>query len=183
MYVFNHVIRQHSDPSEEGGQDEKGRWKIIPSGHPHVDYCGVPELMEGTKKEIVLPPAITKLYNTSSRFCFLGAWRPLKTLKKDPLAVADTTTVPASDYQLRARIFRSGIESGNYVMSHGSRDEQHRWYYMHEMQPNELVVFKGYDTKQDLPGWRCPHSAFVIPGTANLPPRESIESRIICFWD
>jgi hypothetical protein len=140
-------------------------------------------MMEGTKKEINLPPDISKFYDTSSRFCFLGAWRPLKTVKRDPLAVADATTVPASDFQLRVRLFQSGIESGNYVMSHGSPSEQHQWYYMYEMKPYELVVFKGYDTKQDLPGWRCPHSAFVIPGTADLPSRESIECRTICFWN
>lgn len=54
---------------------------------------------------------------------------------------------------------------------------------MHEMQANEVVVFKGYDTKRDLPGWRCPHTAFVIPGTEDLPPRESIEARAVAIWD
>lgn len=102
---------------------------------------------------------------------------------RDPLAVADAETVPDGDYKLRERLFRSGIRSGNYVMSHGSEEEQHKWYYMHEMQPNEVVVFKGYDTNQDLPGWRCPHTAFVIPGTEELPARESVEARIVCFWE
>lgn len=139
--------------------------------------------MEGTKKEIALPPNIGVFFDTSSRFSFLGTWRPLKALMKDPLAVADSMTVPDSDFQLRERLFRSGIRSGNYVMSHGSVKEQHHWYYMHEMQPHELVIFKGYDSKQDLPGWRCPHTAFKIPGTEDLPPRESIECRIVCFWD
>ncbi|PSN65222.1 hypothetical protein BS50DRAFT_527433 [Corynespora cassiicola Philippines] len=182
-HVFNHVIRQHSLPSDKGKLDDKGRWQDIPSGHPHVDYCGVPSLMEGTKNEVRVPPHIRKLFDTSSRFAFLGAWRPLKTLKKDPLAVADATTVPDSDYQLRARSFPSGIKSGNYVMSHADNEERHQWYYMSVMKPNEIVVFKGYDTNQDLPGWRCPHTAFVLPGTESLPTRESIEARIICFWE
>ncbi|TVY83763.1 Gibberellin cluster GA4 desaturase [Lachnellula suecica] len=162
VHVFNHVLRQTTD---------------APSGHPHVDYCGVPELLEGTKQEIPLPPHISKLYGTSSRFCYVNTWRPLKTLNRDPLALADATTVPDSDYQLRARKFPSGIESGNYIMSHGSDVEQHRWYYMPGMSPDDMVVFKGYDTKQDLPGWRCPHTAIVLERTEHLPPRESIECR------
>lgn len=113
----------------------------------------------------------------------MNTWRPVKTVHRDPLALADATTVPASDYQLRARKFPSGVESGNYIMSHANNEEQHQWYYMHEMSPNDLVVFKGYDTKQDLPGWRCPHTAVVLEGTESLPPRESIECRAVCFWE
>lgn len=166
--VFNHFVRQNAGD---------------PSGHPHVDYCGVPKLLEGTKEELRLPPHIVKLYDTSSRFCYVNTWRPIQTVKRDPLALADATTVPGSDYQLRARKFPSGVESGNYIMSHGSASEQHRWYYMPDMSPEDLVVFRGYDTKQDLPGWRCPHTAIVLEGTEHLPPRESIECRAVCFWE
>ncbi|ORY01748.1 hypothetical protein BCR34DRAFT_91109 [Clohesyomyces aquaticus] len=182
-HVFNHVLRQHSLPSEKGIPDARGRWQDIPSGHPHVDYCGISSLIEGTKKEISLPPEIRTRYDTCSRFAYLGVWRPLKPLVKDPLTVADATTVPDEDYQLRARVFKSGVKSGNYVMSHAKEEQQHDWYWMSDMQPNEVVVFKGYDTEQNLPGWRCPHTAFVLPGTEDLPPRESIEMRVVCFWD
>lgn len=122
------------------------------------------------------------LFDTSSRFCFLNIWRPLKTVVRDPLAVADAMTVLDEDYKLRERLFPSGIRSGNYVMSHSGKEDRHEWYYMHEMKPHEVVVFKGYDTKQDLPGWRCPHTAFALPGTEGLPARESIEARAVCFW-
>lgn len=112
--------------------------------------------------------------------------------------MADAATVPAADYRIRARQFRrTGVRSGNYVLTHGAREEgkekgkdglesgpgHHQWYYMSAMRENEMVVFKGFDTKQDLPGWRCPHTAFVVEGTEALPPRESIEVRAVCFWD
>ncbi|CAE7023807.1 hypothetical protein PTNB73_02150 [Pyrenophora teres f. teres] len=118
-HVFNHVMRAHSSPSEKGIQDSKGRWQDIPSGHPHVDYAGSDHAIEGTKLELNFPPHISRLFDTSTRFAFLGAWRPLKTVRKDPLAVCDATTVPDYDYQ-------------------GSEEE---------------------------------------------PPRESIEARIVCFWE
>lgn len=180
-YVFNHVVRAHSSPSEKGILDSRGRWQDIPSGHPHVDYAGDPDSLRGTRAELNLPPKISSLFDTSSRFAFLGIWRPLKTVRKDPLAVCDATTVLDSDYQVRLREFsRTGIKSANYVLSHR---EQHAWYYMSEMQPHEIIVFKGYDTKQDEAGWRCPHTAFVLPESEEQLPRESIEARVLCFWN
>lgn len=183
-HVFNHVIRAHSNPSARGHQDSKGRWQEIPSSHPHVDYASGEAYIDGTKRELNLPPSLASLFNTSSRFAFLGLWRPLKTIRRDPFTVCDATTVPDSDYQVRLREFsRTGIKSANYVMSHCKEEEQHAWYYFPEMQNDEMVVFKGYDTKQDLPGWRCPHTAFTLPGSEGEAPRQSVEARAVCFWE
>jgi len=73
-------------------------------------------------------------------------------------------------------------------MSHRDEEQKHQWYYMSEMQPWEIVVFKGFDTQRDSAGWRCPHTAFRLPGSEEEeeeeePPRESIEARIVCFWE
>ncbi|KAH7092263.1 hypothetical protein FB567DRAFT_516869 [Paraphoma chrysanthemicola] len=183
-HVFNHVIRAHSSPNQKGIQDAYGRWQDIPSGHPHVDYAGDPSAIAGTLQELNFPAPIAQLFSSSSRYCFLGAWRPLKMVTKDPLAVCDSTTVPDEDYQVRLREFsRTGIKSANYVLSHGAAEQKHEWWYMSEMQPDELVVFKGLDTKRDEPGWRCGHTAFRVEGTEGEEPRESIEARIVCFWD
>ena len=184
-YGFNHVMRAHSSPNEKGILDSKGRWQDIPSGHPHVDYAGSASAMAGTQIELDLPPHISALFPSSRRFAFLGAWRPLKTVRKDPLAVCDAATVPDSDYQIRQREFsRTGNKSENYVMSHGEQARQvHEWWYMSEMQPWEMVVFKGYDTERALPGWRCPHTAFRLPGSEREAPRESIETRSVAFWE
>ncbi len=182
-FVFNHVVRAHSSPSDKGKLDAHGRWQDIPAGHPHVDYCGDSAALEGTKRELSLPPHVSALFNTSSRYAYLGAWRPLTTVLKDPLAVCDATTVLDSDYRIREREFRSGVKSGNYVMCHEKGEQQHQWYYISRMAPDEIVVFKGYDTDQGKPGWRCPHTAFKLPGSDRETPRQSIEARIVCFWD
>ncbi|KAI3394641.1 hypothetical protein diail_2451 [Diaporthe ilicicola] len=184
VHVFNHCIRHCKEPVSKGELDASGRWLAAASGHPHVDYAARPEDIRGTLEELKFPADVARRFGSSSRFAFVNAWRPLKTVQRDPLAVADASTVPDSDYQIRARQFkRSGVKSGNYVMSHSSKEDQHAWYYMREMQPDELVVFRNFDTKQDVPGWRCPHTAFETPGTDGMPPRESIEIRAACFWD
>lgn len=75
------------------------------------------------------------------------------------------------------------MKSGNYVISHAQNDQQHQWHYMSEMTPDEIVIFKGYDTDQSKPGWRCPHTAINLLESDHEPPRESIEARIVCFWN
>jgi len=184
VHIFNHLIRQCNEPVSKGKPDLSGRWLGAASGHPHVDYAARPEDIRGTLEELKFPAEIARRFESSPRFAFVNAWRPIKTVQRDPLAVADASTIPDSDYQIRARQFKpSGVRSGNYVMSHTEAEDRHAWYYMHEMQPDELVVFRNYDTKRDVPGWRCPHTAFEIPGTEDLPVRESIEIRAVCFWD
>ncbi|POS74955.1 hypothetical protein DHEL01_v206651 [Diaporthe helianthi] len=184
VHIFNHCIRQCNEPVSKGKLDPSGRWIAAASGHPHVDYAARPEDIQGTLQELKFPAEVAARLGASSRFAFVNAWRPIKTVQRDPLAVADASTVPDSDYQIRARRFKpSGVRSGNYVLSHGSREDRHAWYYMHEMRPDEVVVFRNYDTKRNVPGWRCPHTAFQIPGTEDMPVRESIEIRAVCFWD
>ncbi|KAI4632561.1 uncharacterized protein J4E87_002035 [Alternaria ethzedia] len=100
VHVFNHVIRAHTSPSAKGIQDALGRWQDIPSGHPHVDYAGSASALAGTLTELSFPPHINDLFKTSTRYAFLNCWRPLKTVRRDPLAVCDANTVPDADYQI-----------------------------------------------------------------------------------
>jgi hypothetical protein len=164
-----------------------GRWQVPPSGHPHVDYSGRSQDLIGTLEELKFPPPIHDLFASARRFAMVNVWRPLALVQRDPLAVADAVTVPESDYLVRERQFKpSGVRSGNYVLAHPEHPdatEKHTWYWLSDMQPDEIVVFKQLDSVRDKPGWRCPHTAFVLPGTEGLPPRESIEVRAVCFWE
>ena len=119
-------------------------------------------------------------------------------MRRDPLAVCDASTVPESDYQVREREFsRTGNRSENYVLScgaleKGEKEEEgvgmemgkgHEWWYMSGMQPWEMVVFKGLDSKKEERGWRCPHTAFRVEGSEGEEARQSIEARVVAFWE
>lgn len=163
-----------------------GRWQVPPSGHPHVDYSGRPQDLAGTLDELKFPPPIHELFTSARRFAMVNVWRPLFLVRRDPLAVADAVSVPEGDYLVRERQFRSGVRSGNYVLAHPEHPyatERHAWYWLSDMRPDEIMVFKQLDSVRDKPGWRCPHTAFVLPETENLPSRESIEVRAVCFWE
>ncbi|KAI0127042.1 hypothetical protein BJ170DRAFT_724752 [Xylariales sp. AK1849] len=82
-------------------------------------------------------------------------WRPIKTVKRDALAVLDTRS--ATREQLVSASFDRGdgyMVSMDWLQSGlGSEDadEQlgHKWYYLHEQQPDEVVLFKIYDSDQN----------------------------------
>lgn len=56
------------------------------------------------------------------------------------------------------------------------------WYYLNGMRENEVVVFKGLDSEREG-AWRCPHTAVRVERMEGEGPRESVEVRVVCFWE
>jgi hypothetical protein len=52
-----------------------------------------------------------------------------------------------------------------------------------EMDPNEVLIFKHYDSRKDQGARRVPHCAFDIPVSADVPLRRSIEVRCLVLLD
>ena len=118
----------------------------------------------------------------------VNLWRPLATIKKDPLCVADYTTVPQSD--LAAIEYPRGPTKDveNYWVNSGLEDGQadedlrHKWYYMHEQTPDEVLLFKTYDSDEGAKTKGVSHSAVRVDGTDDVPTRQSIEMRaFVCY--
>ncbi len=59
-------------------------------------------------------------------------------------------------------------------------NDSHYWTYCSDMNKDEIMMFKLYDSDRRKP-WRVPHCAFQsnIEGTK---PRESVEIRTVCFF-
>lgn len=116
------------------------------------------------------------MISAASRWQILGVWRPIKDVHRDPFAFTDSRSIPDSDYR--------DLVGPKYVSSlvkFGGEGE-HRWYYCSDMTPDEVVVFKNFDSKKDIPARRCAHTSIALPGTEDLPARESIEVRaLVCF--
>jgi hypothetical protein len=57
----------------------------------------------------------------------------------------------------------------------------HRWYYLSEQRPDEVLLLKCYDSRTDVARF-APHGAFLMPFVRpDLPMRESIELRTFVF--
>jgi hypothetical protein len=58
----------------------------------------------------------------------------------------------------------------------------HRWYFFPDMQPNEALLIKCYDSDKTKARF-TPHGSFDDPAMpADHPPRESIEVRTLAFF-
>jgi hypothetical protein len=60
-------------------------------------------------------------------------------------------------------------------------NEGHKWFYVNEQRPEEVLLIKCFDSKTDGRARRVPHSAFVDEERENERTRESIEVRALVF--
>ena len=124
----------------------------------------------------------------SRQWELLNIWRPLKTIKRDPLAVLDTHSIKPGEvfdnWHERdggVKVTTSWLASG---LKSGDADEavSHKWYYMHEQQKDEVVVIRMFDSRPEATSNGTPHTAVAIPGTEDEETRQSIEMRVIVLY-
>ena len=138
----------------------------------HIDqsYDAGPE-----RVEYELPEEAAQLMQ--SRYQIINAWRPIKTVRKDPFAVADARSVAEDDLVPVQLVFPDRIGETFAVKA----NESHRWHYLREMTPDEVLLIKCFDSETDGRARRAPHSAFVDKGMLEEADRESIEVRALVF--
>jgi hypothetical protein len=68
-----------------------------------------------------------------------------------------------------------------YQLAHG---DAQRWYYVSDMEHDEVLLIKGWDSRNDGRARFTPHGAFHLPDeTPDLPARESIEVRTYLVFE
>jgi hypothetical protein len=169
VLVFGEVARSDSAATGDGQRPAYGA---------HVDY-GERTVRQFTHDLLGPEEAESWLQH---RFVLMNVWRPLSTVRRTPLAVCDASTVRRSE--LNDSEVHGGLNDPNrptlygYTLSYGA---QHRWYYVPQMEPGEVLVFKLFDSDATQVQWTA-HTAFDDPTAApDAPPRESIEIRTISF--
>ena len=119
----------------------------------------------------------------AGRYMLINVWRPVTVVRRTPFAVCDASTVARSD--LCDSEVRGGLGDPNRPTLYGHAvafNPNQRWYYVPNMRPDEVLVFKLFDSDASAVQWTA-HSAFEHPDTApDAPPRESIEIRTIAFF-
>ena len=121
------------------------------------------------------------------RVAMINVWRPLHGPVLDlPLTLCAAPSVAPQDlvatpihHYAEGRLETPSHSGDIYSARH---NPAHRWYYVSAMQPGEVLVFKGYDSRKDVARF-VPHTAFVHPGRpARFTPRESIEVRAVVVY-
>ncbi len=149
-----------------------------PAHGAHVDY-GARTVADFTRD--LLPPEEAE-QRLARRHMLLNVWRPIVPVESAPFAVCDASTVRRED------LFDSEVVGG--LGDFGRRSlwgfnlayrPDHRWYWAPDMQPDEALVLKLFDSVADAVQFTA-HSAFEDPATRpDAAPRQSIELRTIAY--
>jgi hypothetical protein len=96
-----------------------------------------------------------------------------------PLAVCDARSISVKDLVVADLYYRD--RTGElYLVQESPR---HRWAYFSEMDRNEALVFKQYDSQVNGIARFTPHSAFDLPDIPpDAPLRQSIEIRCLVTY-
>ena len=175
-HIFDHQVRQREAgrPTLTFGRHGDGS-RPGAAGRIHNDYT---ETSGQRRFEILQLDG--KVRATAQRFAIVNIWRSIGGKVVDtPLAVCDARSISVKDLVVTDLYFRD--RSGeNYLVQESSR---HRWAYFSEMDVNEALVFKQYDSQVNGVARFTPHSAFDLPDIpSDAPLRQSIEIRCLVTY-
>ena len=125
------------------------------------------------------------------RWAIYSIWRPLKTVKRDPLAVGDTRTFEKEDYltidvpapTIDSEGVTRGTHTSNAYVAKGRAS--HRWCYVSEQMPDEVLIIGLWDSDRErdsVGAGGAMHSSVEIEGREGEEPRESLEMRCLAIW-
>ena len=162
-----------------------------PAGEAHIDT--VPERADRLAQmvyERMFPEG--KGY---SRFLYASLWRAFSPPPQDyPLAVCDARTVRPDEGVPNTMFVVDKLPDEQAMLEpmpnedtvpaaaifHYSPD--HRWWYFSGMTRDEVMLVKFHDSDRSR-AWRTPHTAFHDPSFPNARIRESIECRIVAYFE
>jgi hypothetical protein len=170
VFIFDHTVRRRI----AGASDRVAGTPRQPATRVHVDHTArsgpqrVRDLL-GDEAEDLL----------NGRVQIINLWRPIRgPLRDAPLAVCDAQSVSPDELVPSDLVHRDRTGETYGVTYHPA----HRWFYVPQMQPDEVLLLKCFDSETDGRARFMPHTAFDDPtAPADILPRESIELRTLVF--
>jgi hypothetical protein len=128
------------------------------------------------------------------RFIAFSLWRALSPPPQDmPLALCEGRSVRDDEGTHNTKVDVNEIPTGDALFAPIEGEENmsaatifhhspgHRWWYFPDMNPNEVIFIKFYDSDHRT-AWRCPHTAFRDSSRPEAQERRSIEYRAIAYF-
>ncbi|HVM09108.1 MAG TPA: CmcJ/NvfI family oxidoreductase [Acidimicrobiales bacterium] len=122
------------------------------------------------------------------RVMMMQFWRNTGPTDMDqPLAFCDARTVTPDDTRpfLYTGYVAGGRSFNALAVVAPERPSQHRWFSFPRLSAHEVVAFRTFDSDLVDRGatWFTPHTSFRNSRAPHdLPPRESVELRVLCLW-
>ena len=169
IHIFDHTVR-HGDPEVRRRSGLKP-----PARGVHNDYTHW-----SARKRVrdLLPDEADELLDR--RFAIIQAWRPIgRPIESDPIAIADARTVAADDLVPVPRTAPGRVGE----TWRGLHSPRHRFFYYPFMAPDEVLLFKVYDSATDGRARYTFHTAFELSDPPpDAAPRHSCEMRLFAFY-
>ena len=165
VIVFDHTYREDSPDL-----------KRQPVRHVHNDYTPY-SAVERVVELLGHSDAIEAL---SSRYIQINTWRAIENpVYKSALTLAQSNSVQLDDL-VETDLFYPDRHGEIYECKY---NPGHKWWYYPLMTPDELLLFKGFDSDLKSQARLVPHTAFDVPNIKDdLPSRKSIETRAMIFF-
>lgn len=168
--IFDHTIRVESETLRR----EKGARETVPLVHNDYTVASGPQRL---RELLDADEASIRLRN---RFAIYNLWQPIRgPVQSSPLAICDARSVALKDW------VACDLDYGDRVgeIYNVAFNANHRWYYAPNMEVDEILLFKSYDSVDNGKARFTPHTAFDDPtAPAGACPRESIETRVLAFF-
>jgi hypothetical protein len=179
VIVFDHNVRS----AARAARGELG--VRVPVDQVHNDYT----VQSGPKRKREILDAAGRSDLDNRRVAFVNLWRPIVgPVWDNPLAVCDARSISPED--LVATDIHHFGEDDLTVPRHSGQiysvrySPAHRWFYVSEMRPDEVLLLKCYDSRADGRARFMPHTGFRNPASpSEFVPRESIEARTLVVFD
>ncbi|MEO8627301.1 MAG: CmcJ/NvfI family oxidoreductase [Betaproteobacteria bacterium] len=179
VIVFDHNVRS----AVRAARGEIG--VRVPVAQAHNDYT----IGSGPKRKNEILDGAGRSDLANRRVAFINLWRPIVgPVQDNPLAVCDARSVAPEDF-VDTDIMHFG-EANLAAPRHSGQiyslryNPAHEWFYVADMQPDEFLLLKCYDSLDDGRARFMPHTGFVNPAAPRgFIPRESIEARTLVVFD
>ena len=171
VLVFDHTLRV----SDEKGQASINARPTVKGVHNDYTEASAPRRLRDILGDAEAERRFKK------RWAIIQVWRPIRgKVMIDPLGICDGRSIPQKGF---IRVERRYKDRTGEVY-HIAHNPSHIWFHFPQMERNEALVFKVFDSDASKPSRFTAHSAFDDPTTPpGAPPRESIETRTFAFFD
>jgi hypothetical protein len=178
VFIFDHNVRNQtrSDRGEHGVR--------TPTDGAHNDYT----MSSGPRRIREVLEDNDASHLLGHRAAIINLWRPIVGPVQDhPLAICDARTTNMADFipttithYLEEDLENPALTGEIYSFKYS---DAHRWFVVSDMQPDEVVLLKCFDTAHDGRALFTGHTGFRNPQPpADAKPRESIELRTVVVF-
>ena len=169
VVIFDHVVRNAAQ-ARPGENNVREPAKIV---HNDYSFKSAPRRVRDH-----VPEESEELLR--HRFAEINVWRPVRgPVQKSPLALCDARSLTAQDTVPTDLVYPHRVGE-TYSFTY---NPDHRWFYFPQMQRNEAILLKCYDSKEDGRARFTAHTSFDDPTSPpDAASRESIEVRALVFF-